>query len=155
MMRHLPNRLLHDKRRAGNIMLEFAIGSGILLAAFTGTFEFGYTFYRYNALATAVANGARYASLRPYDSANSTPSSGFTDAVQNIVVYGDPAGGSVPIVPGLKTSNVTVTPVFAFGVPSSITVSITGYTIDAVVAQTTFTGKPSVTYPYTGIYSPY
>ena len=136
-------------------MLEFAIGSSILLAAFTGTFGFGYTFYRYNTLATAVADGARYASLRPYDSPNPTPSSAFNTAVQNIVVYGDPAGGSSPIVPGLQTTNVIVTPVFAFGVPSAITVSISGYTIDAVVTQNTFNGKPSVTYPYTGIYSPY
>ena len=31
-------------------MLEFAIGSGVLLAAFTATFQFGFTFLQYNNL---------------------------------------------------------------------------------------------------------
>ena len=32
------------RNRSGSIMIEFALGSGVLLAAFTGTFQFGYTF---------------------------------------------------------------------------------------------------------------
>jgi Flp pilus assembly protein TadG len=35
-------RLLRN--RDGNVFVEFAIGSGVLIAAFTGTFQFGYTF---------------------------------------------------------------------------------------------------------------
>jgi Flp pilus assembly protein TadG len=48
--------------RAGNILVEFALGSGILVMAFVGTFQFGYTFLQYNNLENAVARGARYAS---------------------------------------------------------------------------------------------
>jgi Flp pilus assembly protein TadG len=59
------------RSQAGNAMLEFAIGAGVMVAIFTGTFQFGYNFYRYNTLATAVSNGARYASLRHYDLASS------------------------------------------------------------------------------------
>ena len=50
--------------RKGNAMLEFALATGILLPAFVGTFQFGYTFYVYNNLDTAVRGGARYASMQ-------------------------------------------------------------------------------------------
>ena len=136
-------------------MLEFAVGSAVLVAAFAGTFQFGYTFYRYNALQAAVNDGARYASMLTYNSSTSTPSSAFQTAVQNMVVYGDPGGGTSSITPGLATSNVNLTVAFTNGVPSSVMVSISGYTLDAGVAQTTFNNKPTVTYPYVGIYSPY
>src|SRR6266478_744161 len=113
MMKHLSNRVFHSRRgRAGHIMLEFALGSGLLVAAFGGTFGFGYTFYQYNSLANAVNDGARYASLRPYNSTTVTPSPDFLLAVKNMVVYGNPAGGAVPVAPGLTTDQVKLTPVF-------------------------------------------
>ena len=150
------HRILESIRcRRGNVMIEFAVGVGVLAAVFTGTFQFGYTFYQYNTLKNAVSDGARYASLRPYDSSTATPSNAFRDAVRNMVVYGDPAGGTAPIAPGLATSNVTLQPTFTSGVPTAMTVSINGYTISAVVASTTLTNKPSVTYPYLGVYSPF
>ena len=141
--------------RAGNAMLEFAIGSGVLTAVFVGTFQFGHTFYRYNVLANAVNDGARYASLRPYDSTTTTPSNSFKSAVQNMVVYGDPGGGSTPVAPGLKTSNVNLNVTFTNGVPTAMTVSISGYTIDSIFSTTACTNKPQVTYQYQGLYSPY
>ena len=136
-------------------MLEFALASSVLLAAFGGPFQFGYTFYRYNTLATAVSDGARYASLRPYDSTTTTPKSTFLSAVQNMGVYGNPGGGTTPIAPGLATTNVNLTVTFTNSVPSAMTVYISGYTIDAIFAQSTLDAKPKVTYPYVGIYSPY
>jgi Flp pilus assembly protein TadG len=155
MMRGLIHKVFNSGRgRAGSIMLEFAVGSGVLMAAFAGTFQFGYTFYRYNMLQAAVNDGARYASLRTYDSGTSTPSSAFQTAVQNMVVYGDPGGGTSPISPGLATSNVNLTVTFTNGAPTAVTVSISSYTLDAAVAQITL-NKPTVTYPYVGIYSPY
>ena len=142
-------------------MLEFALGSSVLLAAFGGTFQFGYTFYRYNALQTAVTDGARYASVRPYNSTTTTPKDDFLLAVRNMVVYGSPAGGTTPVTPGLTIDKVTLTPSFTnsagvvLGVPTFMTVAISGYAIDAIFATTTLTGKPKVTYPYVGIYSPF
>ena len=32
------------------MLIEFAVGSGVLIAAFAGIFQFGYQFYRYNTL---------------------------------------------------------------------------------------------------------
>lgn len=136
-------------------MLELAIGAGVLVATFFGTFRFGYTFYQYNLLKNAVSSGARYAAVRPYDSSTTTPSSAFTSAVKNVVVYGDPAGGTAPVAPGLATSHVNLQPIFRNGVPSAMSVSISGYTIAAVFGSATLTNKPIVTQPYLGIYSPY
>ncbi len=152
--------------RDGNAMLEFAIGAGVLVSVFAGTFQFGFTFLQYNNLQNAAARGARYASLIPYDSSSDTPSSSYQAAVKNMVLYGSPTvttqigpdGVAVPTtppaLPGLTTSNVDVAISFLNGVPSSVTVSITGYAINSVFATTTLVNKPAVTYAYQGIWSP-
>ena len=143
------------KSRSGTAIIEFAIGSGVLMAVFAGTFEFGYTFYIYNNLQTAVNNGAKYAAIRTYDSTSSTASGCFQTAVQDMVVYGDPTGtNTTPVAPGLSTSNVTVTPTFTNSVPTAMTVSISSYTINSVFASFTLTNKPQVTYPYLGGFAP-
>jgi hypothetical protein len=92
--------------------------------------------------------------MATYDSATCTPASDFQTAVQNMVVYGSPGGGTNPITPGLATTNVTVTPTCINGVPTAMTVAISGYSIGAVFGTTTLNGKPSATYPYQGIDSP-
>lgn len=140
--------------RAGNIMIEFALGSGILVMAFVGTFQFGYTFLQYNNLENAVARGARYASLIPYDSISTIPSGAFSSAVKNMVLYGSSTAGASPALPGLTTTNVNLTVTFTNGVPSAMTVSVSGYSIDSIFATSTLTNKPKVTYAYQGIWTP-
>jgi Flp pilus assembly protein TadG len=142
------------RNRAGNAMLEFVIGSGLLVMAFVGTFQFGYTFLQYNNLENAVARGARYASLVPYDSTTTTQSPGFDAAVKNMVLYGSPTAGTSPVLPGLTTTNVSLTVTFTNGVPSAMKVSISGYTINSVFATSTLTNKPQITYAYQGIWTP-
>ena len=137
------------------MLVELALGSAVILTAFGGAFEFGFTFYRYNSLAVAVNNGARLASVISYDSATEEPSLAYTSAVKNLVVYGDPAGGSAPAVPGLAPSHVAVRVAFANGVPGTVTVSVSGYTIDSLFGRMNCQGKPSVSYAFTGIYAPY
>ena len=154
MNRWIENGLRLARNRAGNIMIEFALGSGVLLAAFTGTFQFGYTFLQYNNLANAVARGARYASLVPYDSATTDPSATFQTAVQNMVLCGSPATCATPVLSGLTAGNVILVVTFTNGVPSGMTVSISRYTINSVFATTTLTNKPQVTYAYQGIWAP-
>jgi Flp pilus assembly protein TadG len=145
--------------RAGNAMVEFALGSTILVTIFTGAFQYGYIFYQYNALENAVMNGARFASQYKYTSLTSTPTSAFTTAVQNMVVYGDPTGtNTTPVAKGLTTGNVNLT-VGMLGsgtalVPISVSVSISGFTIDAVMGTFACNGKPTVTYAYQGIFAP-
>jgi Flp pilus assembly protein TadG len=140
--------------RAGNVMVEFALGSGILVMAFVGTFQFGYTFLQYNNLENAVARGARYASLIPYDSTTTAPSAAFSSAVKNMVLYGSSTAGTSPALPGLTTTNVNLTVTFTNGVPSAMTISISGYSINSVFATSTLTNKPRITYAYQGIWTP-
>src|ERR1700688_5017804 len=138
--------------RAGNIMVEFALGSGILVMAFVRTFQFGYTFLQYNNLQNAVARGARYASLIPYDSTTTIPSAAFSSAVKNMVLYGSSTAGTSPALSGLTTANVNLT--FTNGVPASMTVSVSGYSINSIFATSTLTNKPKITYAYQGIWTP-
>ena len=147
-------KLLWSSDKRGNAMIEFALSFAILVPVFLGTYEFGYAFYIYNEMQSAVRGGARYASLRTYDSATSTPSEAFVTAIQNVVVYGDPSGGEVPIVPGLAPENVTLTVTFDSGMPRQVTVGINDFQADAAVAMLEFTMKPRVTVPYTGRFDP-
>jgi Flp pilus assembly protein TadG len=142
------------RHRRGSVIVEFALGSGVLLAAFTGTFQFGYTFLQYNNLANAVARAARYASLVPYDSATTAPSDAFQAAVQNMVLCGSPATCASPVLSGLTTDKVILTVTFANGIPSAMTVAISGYTINSVFATMTLTNKPQATYAYQEIWAP-
>ena len=66
----------HRSRRSnqrGNTLVEFALSFSLLVPVFLGVYEFGYAFYVYNEMQTAVRSGARYASRRVYDSATSYP----------------------------------------------------------------------------------
>ena len=50
-------------------MIELALSAGVMIACLAGTFQFGYTFYIYDELVSAVGNGARYARMRSYRAA--------------------------------------------------------------------------------------
>jgi Flp pilus assembly protein TadG len=140
-------------------MVEFALCATLLTTMFTGVFRFGYQMYVYNELVSGVREGARYASLAEINNSGSSCSahSAFTTAVQNMVVYGSTATGTQTIAPNLTTGAVSVVVSCAgsggaAAVPTSVTVKISSYTIDAVVASWTVTGKPSMTIPYFGKY---
>src|SRR5258707_11043375 len=112
----------------GNGAIEFAIGFSVLWAIFSGVFQYGYSMYVYNALQNAVTDGAAYASRADICATNST----FSNQVQALVIYGDPAATSGPTrVPGLATSNVSVTSTPST-FPTTVTVRITGFTVNAL-----------------------
>jgi hypothetical protein len=147
-------------RERGNALIEFALSFFLIFAVFSGIFQFAYSFYVYNTLVVAVREGARYASLKPYDSTTTTPSSGFLSAVRNMVIYGDPnpADGARPIVPRIQAGNVSLT-VTGGGTgtltaPTQMTVSITSFSVDAVFGTWNLNGKPNATFPYMGILTP-
>jgi len=166
---HIPER----KRRRGcrgNALIEMAIGWFIITTVFGAAFEYGYIFYQYNSLFNAINNGARYASMYPYDTNSpnfsSNSNSYFQTAVQDMVLYGDPTGTSTSLVlRNLKAANISIS-VTGTGsysgtpntwVPTEVTVSVAtgsnGYAIDGVFGTFTFTGKPAVTYPFVGNYT--
>jgi Flp pilus assembly protein TadG len=145
------------KRRApsaGTAVVELAMCLPVLVALFLGTLQFGYMFYLYNELEQAVRAGARYASLRTYASATSTPDSAYLTAVRNVVVYASPAGGTQAIVPGLATSQVSVNVTFHNQVPVSVGVAITNYPLSGIIRSITLTNKPATEFPYLGVFAP-
>ena len=142
------------RRRTGSAIVEFAAGSGLMLAALACTFDLGYTFVCYNKLEMAVNQGARFASMVPYDSSTTTPSATFLSAVQNMVLYGSPTAGSTKVLSGLTAGNIRLVVTFANGVPRLVEVSVTGYTISALFGHHALTGKPRVSFPYQGVWAP-
>ena len=108
----------------GSTLVEFAIGATVFLMAMFAVLEFGRALWVHNALADAARRGARYAVLH---------SSADAAQVRNVVVFGDPLGGSQPVVNNLSTSNVVVD-YSTFGLnKGSVSVSITDYQFQFVI----------------------
>ena len=148
-MRTRPNRKKSNQK--GHSAVEFALGFSLLWACFSGIFQYGYTMYLYNGLQNAATDGAAYASHLGYCGDRAST---FTTNVQQMVVYGDPTlSTGVSTVPGLTTSNVTVTLTPA-SFPGSVTVSIHDFTANALFSTFKFTNKPAVTMVYFGNYQP-
>src|ERR1700741_412293 len=104
LLRRLRRRLAniaHNER--GVQLVELAIVLPILMILFAATAEFGRYFYEYTTLSKAARVGARYLVTAKVDCANA-------DLARNLVVYGNTAGTGSPILPGLLTTNVSVSP---------------------------------------------
>jgi hypothetical protein len=141
----------------GHAMLELAVSAGVMVACLAGTVQFGYTFYIYNELVTAVGNGGRYAAMRTYRSATPRDIEKGKTAIRNMVVYGDarPEPGALPQVAHLKPEQVQVEwTMDDSGGPADVSVAITDYTVDAVFGIFHFSGRPAVEYPYLGRFAP-
>ena len=87
----------HTQRGAS--LVEFSIGATVFLMAMFAVIEFGRALWTHNALADAARRGARYAVVNE--------EADIAD-VKRVVVYGNPAGGSAPVVSNLTTDNVDV-----------------------------------------------
>jgi Flp pilus assembly protein TadG len=145
------------KRERGHAMLELAVSAAVMVSCLAGTFQFGYTFYVYNQLVTAVGNGGRYAAMRTYRAATDQDLEKGRQAIRNVVVYGDarPAADAVPVVAHLAPEQVEVRWVPGeAGAPSAVHVAIRDYTVNAVFKSFTFSGRPGVEFPYVGRYAP-
>jgi Flp pilus assembly protein TadG len=135
------NKLFKSNER-GTTLVEFSIAAAVFFTAMFGVIEFGRALWVHNALSDAARRGARYAVLH---------SAGDVADVKNVVVYGDPAGGSKATVPNLTTGNVTVTySGFALN-KGTVSVSITNYQFQFVIplVGTTIT-MPNYTTTLTG-----
>lgn len=141
------------KRERGHAMIELAFSAALMVACLAGTFEFGYTFYVYNQLVTAIGNGGRYAATRTYRAETEK----VNQAIRNMVVYGDaqPAADAQPAVANLRPDQIEVHWVLdQSGAPAAVDISVHDYTVNALVKSFTFTGRPGVEFPYVGRYAP-
>jgi Flp pilus assembly protein TadG len=148
------------KRRStqrGHAMIELAFSAAVMMSCLAGTFQFGYTFYAYNQLVSAVGNGGRYAATRTYRAATPDDVEKGRTAIRNMVVFGDPrpAPDAAPVLPNLTPAQVEVKwTQDPTGAPEAVDVAITGYTVNAVFGAMKLTGRPAVEFPYVGRYAP-
>ncbi len=125
LRRRLQLRTLARSER-GTQLAELAIVLPILLILFAATAEFGRYFYEYSTLAKAARIGTRYM-------ATAKVSTFERSQAKNLVVYGNTAGTGTPLIDGLTTDDVVITPKDEFGVeqlagvPQTITVQIVGF----------------------------
>lgn len=109
----------------GATLVEYAISATVFIMAVFAVLEFGRALWAHNALTDAARRGARYAVLNQPDQ---------DTAIRNVVVYGNPGGGTQPLLPGLSTTNVQISRTSDFSVNSgTATVSITGYQFQFVL----------------------
>ena len=97
----------------GATLVEFAIGATVFITAIFAVLEFGRALWTHNALADAARRGARYAIHQPASSPPGVKTTGTNvgpslTAIRNVAVYGDPAGGTTPMVNDLTPANVNV-----------------------------------------------
>lgn len=145
------------RNQKGHAMLELAISAGVMVTCLSGTFQFGYTFYTYNQLVSAVGNGARYASMRPYRAASDEDVQKSIQAIRNMVVYGDPhpALGAAPVVANLQSDQIEVKWIQEdSSAPTSVSVSLKNYSVNGLFGAFDFSGRPAVEFPFVGTYAP-
>ena len=71
-----------------------------------------------------------------------------------MAVYGNPAGGDSPAFPGLLPEHVRVVLEFQNGRPAAVVMGIAGFHVSGLIGAIDFTGRPRVSYPYVGRWSP-
>lgn len=146
--RPIMRRNKEKQSERGNALVEFALGFTLLWTIFSGVYQIGYAYYVYNALLTSVTDAAQLGSKLGYDIGS--PQS-YQTALRNMVVYGDMAAGHRSVVPNLNASHVDVSVnLDAEGMPTYVTVAITGYSINALFTSYSLTDKPRVTTMYLG-----
>lgn len=137
-------------------MIELAVCAAVMVSCLAGTFQWGYTFYIYNQLVTAVGNGGRYAAMRTYRGASDADLEKGRAAIRNMVVYGDARPTDVaPVVANLRPDQVEVEWVKdKTGAPTAVHVAIHNYPVNAVFKAVSLDGRPGVEFPFVGRYAP-
>lgn len=139
------SRFIRSER--GGALAELAILVPFLVIMVATVTELGRLFQTYTALSKSTRAAARYISNQAYDDAQIA-------RAKNVAVCGKvDCTGIDPVVPGLATDNVVVTPEFQAGGgggnPITVTVSITNYTFQpifnlaALIGNDRFTTLPA------------
>ena len=117
------------KSERGGALAELAILVPLLVIMVAAVTEIGRLFQTYTALSKSTRAAARYLSNQAYDDAQIA-------RAKNVAVCGKvDCTGADPLVPGLTTDNIVVTPEFKAGGggnPITVTISITDYTFQPI-----------------------
>lgn len=122
----------------GATLLEFAIGATVFFTVMFGVLEFGRVLWAHNALSDAARRAARYAVSQPASAPAGTSVTGVDvgpsiTAIKNVAIYGDPAGGTQPLMPNLGPANISVRySNFSLG-DGTVSVTITNYQFQFVL----------------------
>ena len=130
----MSDLIKNRKSERGAALVEFAIAATVFLTVMFAVVEFGRVLWAHNALTDAARRGARYAVFQCNPAQASCPNSGTSvDRIKKVVVYGDPAGGTQPLLDNLTESNVTVN-YLGFGLDTgTVTVGIQNYQFNVVL----------------------
>lgn len=141
------------RRQTGGVLIELAFLVPLLALLLVGVVHFGYVLYTYNKVEKAVHDAARYASMRSFWEGGAAA---YLTNVRNTAVFGNPAGAGVRVAPNLQVANINVILNRAAGPgrPTSVTVSVSGYSIPGAMNVLSLAGKPVATFPFLGRYVP-
>jgi Flp pilus assembly protein TadG len=136
-------------REDGTQLIEFTIAFPFLLLMFAGTVEMGRLFYTYTTLTKATVVGVRYLSSVPIGTTGYAQTD--IDAAKNLMICGVAAScsGLNPIVAGLGTGNITITPPPTSGSVRYVTVTISYAYTPKVFNLSAMTGSSSLSLNYT------
>lgn len=106
-------RLKAKSDQRGASLVEFAIAATVFMTAMFAVLEFGRALWTHNALSDAARRAARYAIHQRASIPAGVKTSGrdvgpSVDAIKNVAVYGDPNGGTNPMLNNLTPANVHV-----------------------------------------------
>lgn len=98
-------------RVRGAALVELVMVTPVLLLLFAGGTEMAWAFRQYDLLTCATRSGVRFAAAHAAAPGVGVAGISTTLASQtgNLVVYGNTAGGGVPVLPGFSPESVTVT----------------------------------------------
>lgn len=149
---------MRRRGQKGHALVELALSAAVMVTCLSGAFRFGYTFYVYNELVTAVGNAGRYAAMRSYRAVTPEDIEKGKAAIRNMAVYGNPspAPGAAPVVRDLTPQQVDVSWVEGKPgeAPTVVDVSIVNYKSDAAMGSFTLDHRPMVEFPFVGRFAP-
>ena len=126
MRRETTTKATPRRGQRGAALVEFAIAATVLLTLIFAVLELGRLLWVHNALTDAARRAARYAVNQP-------KSADALKEIQNVAVYGNPAGTGSPLVNDLTINHVVVTHA-SWGVGAgTVTVEIDKYDFNFVV----------------------
>lgn len=104
-----PRRRCTGRTPRGMALVEAAIALPLVLLLLIPVGEITRVFVQYSVLAHHTRSAVRYVAERAISNTTGKPviTPALAAAAQNIVVYGTPAGGSDPVIPGLSIAEVS------------------------------------------------